>query len=228
MTASEVLELAAGAGVVAGSSVLDLCCGIAGPGLLVARESGCDYLGVDENPRSIEVARARAAELGDAVGGAVEFLVAAVPPLPPGSFDVVLLIETLLAFPDKGALLGAIARALPVGGRLALTVEAGDPLTEGERGAMPGGGTVWLQPLPDLERDLSEAGLEVTWREETTPAHLAVVDRLAVAYERNVGELAEAVGDAEAEDLVVSHRLWGDWLRSGRVRKHGVVAERVR
>ena len=34
-------------GIAPGVSVLDLCCGVGGPGRFITRELGCDYLGVD-------------------------------------------------------------------------------------------------------------------------------------------------------------------------------------
>ena len=80
-------------------SVLDLCCGVAGPGRFITRELGCTYLGVDLSPSAIEIARERAGDLS------CRFEVARIPPIPPGPFDVVLLLETMLAFPDKEPLL---------------------------------------------------------------------------------------------------------------------------
>src|SRR3954468_9664809 len=94
MRASEILALARRAGIGSGASVLDLCCGVAGPGRFIVRELGCTYLGVDSSPSAIEIARARAA-------GVCRFEVARIPPLPSGRFDVVLLLETMLAFPEK-------------------------------------------------------------------------------------------------------------------------------
>jgi cyclopropane fatty-acyl-phospholipid synthase-like methyltransferase len=47
MRASEVRTLARRARVGPGVSVLDLCCGVAGPGRMITAESGCHYLGVD-------------------------------------------------------------------------------------------------------------------------------------------------------------------------------------
>ena len=48
-----------------------------------------------------------------------------------------LLLETMLAFEDKDALVRAIAAALRPGGRFAFTLEEGPPLTAAERAAMP-------------------------------------------------------------------------------------------
>ena len=129
MSAAEILSLAAQAGVGTGVAVLDVCCGTAGPGCLVTRELGCDYLGVDSSETAIELARQRARNL--------RFVVGQVPPLPAGSFDVVLLLEAMLAFPDKDPLLRAVAAALRPGGRFAFTLEEGPPLSADERAAMP-------------------------------------------------------------------------------------------
>src|SRR3954453_18687533 len=63
MRVSEILALARQAGIAPGVSVLDLCCGVAGPGRLIAREVECDYLGVDLSASAIAIARERAADL---------------------------------------------------------------------------------------------------------------------------------------------------------------------
>ena len=146
VSASEIRTLAEQAAVGPGVSVLDLCCGIAGPGRFLTRELGCDYLGVDASASAVSLARERAGGLP------CRFEVAKIPPLPSGTFDVILLLETLLAFRDKAALLDHVSRALPVGGRFAVTVEEGRPLTEAERAQMPAADTVWLIPLERAAR----------------------------------------------------------------------------
>ncbi len=157
MRAGEIRALAARAGVVPGVSVLDLCCGIAGPGRFITRELGCSYLGVDFSSSAVEIARDRARDLP------CRFEVSRIPPIPPGPFDVVLLFETMLAFPDKKTLLQEISAALTTGGRFAFTIEAGLPLTEAERARMPDADTVWLTPLEELLTCLERVGLVVRW-----------------------------------------------------------------
>ena len=56
MQAGEVRTLASQAGVGPGVSVLDLCCGTAGPGRMITAESGCRYLGLDYCARSLAIA----------------------------------------------------------------------------------------------------------------------------------------------------------------------------
>lgn len=224
VSATEILWLGRRAGMGEGVSVLDLCCGMGGPGLMLVREFGCDYLGVDADGGAIERARGRATEVTVVAG----FEVVSVPPLPAGLFDVVLLLETLLAFRDKPALLREVGAALPRGGRFAFTVEEGRPLGPEERSAMPGADTVWLTSLGDLRTDLARAGFEVRWMADRSAAHLTTVDALIESYLGMASRLGGAPGGEVVDELVRGHRLWSEWLRSGRVRKLAVVAEKVR
>lgn len=205
MLASEIRALAERAGVAPGVAVLDLCCGVGGPGRFITREFGCDYLGVDQSPESVEIARARAGDLP------CRFEVARIPPLPAGQFDVVLLLETFLAFRDKRTLLHGVARALAPGGRFAFTFEEGEPLTETEREQMPAADTVWLTPLDQMHRLLANAGLTVVWQEDHSRSHGETAARLT-----------EQLTD---EQLLTGHRLWIEWLSTGRARKFAVVCE---
>jgi SAM-dependent methyltransferase len=220
MRASEIRALAGRAGIAPGVSVLDLCCGVAGPGRLITRERGCTYLGVDYSSSAIDIARESAAELP------CRFEVMRIPPVPPGPFDVVLVLETLLAFPDKQALLHGISEALAAGGRFAFTMEEGLPLTESERERMPDADTVWLTPLQEMLTYLTRAGLVVRWQHDFSRDHLAVANRLTTAFAADATAIAAQIGRPALEDLLAAHRLWSDWLREGRVRKFAFVAEK--
>jgi SAM-dependent methyltransferase len=221
MRAGEIRALAVRAGIGPGVSVLDLCCGVAGPGRFVTTELGCSYLGVDSSASAIAIAQERAAGLP------CRFEVGRVPPVPPGPFDVVLLLETMLAFADKQPLLREIASALPVGGRFAFTVEEGQPLTEAERQEMPDADTVWLLPLSLLHSSLEEVGLRVGWVQEYSEAHREMADALIGAFAADRAAIVAQIGDQALDELLAAHRLWSDWLREGRVRKFAVVAEKV-
>lgn len=218
--ASEIRALAERAAVGPGVSVLDLCCGIAGPGRFLVRELGCDYVGVDASMEAVAVAAERAGDLP------CRFVVTQVPPLPPGPFEVVLLLETMLAFRDKRPLLREVAQALPAGGRFAFTLEEGVPLTESERTHMPAADTVALTPLEEVHTLLEETGLAVRWEEDWSESHRETAAALADAYAADSTAIASRIGDAALEELLASHRLWSEWLATGRVRKFAVVAER--
>jgi SAM-dependent methyltransferase len=218
MTAGEIRALAAQAGIGRGVTVLDLCCGIAGPGRFLTRELGCAYLGVDASAGAVAIARDRAGDLP------CRFAVARVPPLPAGPFDVVLLLETMLAFEDKDALVREIAAALGPGGRFAFTLEEGPALTTAERAAMPDSDTVWLTPLGEMAASLQRAGLVVTWQEDHSRAHLATAQALARAFAADAEEIAAQIGRQALDELLAAHRLWVEWLDAGRVRKLALVA----
>jgi SAM-dependent methyltransferase len=221
MTAAEIRTVAERAGITAGVSVLDLCCGVAGPGRFITRELGCKYLGVDCSGAAIDIARERAGGLP------CRFEVARIPPIPPGPFDVVLLLETILAFPDKGALLEGIAAALPSGGRFAFTLEEGLPLDAAERARMPDADTVWLTPLRQMLTHLERAGLVVRWQRDCSRSHRAVADSLIGAFTSDATAIAALIGRPALEKLLAAHRLWSEWLREGRVRKIAIVAEKA-
>jgi len=222
MRASEIRSLGQRAGIGPGTRVLDLCCGVAGPGRFLTAELGCDYLGVDASASAVDLARDRAA----ADGLACRFEVGRVPPVPPGPVDVVLLLETLLAFRDKGPLLEGIAAALAPAGRFGFTLEEGRPLTEEEARRMPDADTVWLSPLEEVLDSLERVGLHLQWSEECSEPHREVVDSMIAAFTAHEEAIAAEVGRQALDDLLEAHELWSDWLRSGRVRKFAVVAQR--
>ena len=220
MRAAEIRRLAHQARVGPGVPVLDLCCGVAGPGRMITAESGCHYLGVDHSASALATARQLAGDLP------CRFEHAHLPPLPEGRFEVVFLLETMLAFPAKEALTGEVARVLEPGGRFAFTVEEGRPLTPQERARMPGADTVWPIELAELTDMLRHAGLTVTWQQEYSSAHHAIATALLRCYRADSSQLAGQLGIQAAAELITAHQLWSDWLGSGRVRKFAMVAEK--
>jgi SAM-dependent methyltransferase len=220
MRAAEVRRLADQARVGPGVSVLDLCCGAAGPGRMITAESGCHYLGIDRSASALATARQLAGKLP------CRFEQVHLPPLPEGRFEVVFLLETMLAFPEKDALAGEVARVLEPGGRFAFTVEEGRPLTQQERARMPAADTVWPIELAELTGVLRDAGLAVTWRQEHSSAHHATATALLRCYRADSPQIAGQIGKHATAELITAHQLWSDWLGSGRVRKFAMVAEK--
>ena len=220
MRAREIRTLVHQARVGPGVSVLDLCCGMAGPGRMITAESGCHYLGVDYSASALAVAQELAGNLP------CRFEQAHLPPLPEGRFEVVLLLETMLAFPGKEALVGEVERVLEPGGRFAFTVEEGRPLTQQERARMPAADTVWPIELAELTGVLRDAGLAVTWQQEHSSAHRAIATALLRCYRADSPQIAGQIGKQATAELIAAHQLWSDWLGSGRVRKFAMVAEK--
>jgi arsenite methyltransferase len=111
-------RLARLAGVERGRRVLDAACGSGASALLLARELGCDVVGVDLGARAIEQASARAAALGArarfAVGDAETL------PFPAAAFDVAFSECSLCLFEDKRRAIEELARVVRPGGAIAL------------------------------------------------------------------------------------------------------------
>jgi SAM-dependent methyltransferase len=220
MTVTEIRQLAHRARIGPDTSVLDLCCGVGGPGRLIAAELHCPYLGIDYSTSAIAIARNAAGALP------CRFAQAHIPPLPGGRYGVVLLLETMLAFPDKGVLFREVAHVLVPGGRFACTVEEGRPLTVMERAEMPDADTVWLIGLEDLTSLLAEVGLSVTWQQQCTATQQATAAALLQSFRTHSAEIARLIGMQALNELIAAHELWSDWLDSGRVRKFALVAEK--
>lgn len=197
MWAGEIRRLAGLARIGPGVRVLDLWCGVGGPGRFLTAELDCRYLGPDNSASAVQIARRLAGDLP------CHFAQARVPPLSEDSYEVVLLLETMLAFPDKRALLREVARVLEPGGRFAFTVEEGPPLLPHEWADMPDADTVWL-------------------------VQLATAGALLRAFRTDSAAISRRIGTRAAAELIAAHQLWCDWLRAGRVRKFAVVAEKRR
>jgi SAM-dependent methyltransferase len=176
---------------------------------------------VDYSASAIEIARERAHDLP------CRFDVSRIPPVPTGPFDVVLLLETMLAFPDNEPLLEEITRALATGGRFAFTVEEGQPLTQQERARMPDADTVWLTPLDELLACLERVGLAVRRQGDCSQSHRAMADSLIDAFVDDEARIRAQIGDRALDELLAAHRLWSDWLRDGRVRKFAFVVQKA-
>jgi hypothetical protein len=53
-----------------------------------------------------------------------------------------------------------------------------------------------------------------------------VAESLTHAYAADAPAIASQIGRRALDELLTAHRLWTEWLASGRVRKIAVVAER--
>ena len=91
---------------------------------------------------------------------------------------------------------------------------------------MPDADTVWLTPLHEMLTCLERVGLIVRWQDDCSRSHRAVADSLVNAFAADAPHIAAQIGRRALEELLAAHRLWSDWLRDGRVRKIGLVAEK--
>lgn len=83
--------------LVRGKRVVDFGCGTGEQSIALAREEGCEVLGIDSNPNTLQRAREKAAS--HALANAVSFAEAAPPELA-GKFDVVISQNAMEHFPD--------------------------------------------------------------------------------------------------------------------------------
>jgi hypothetical protein len=52
-----------------------------------------------------------------------------------------------------------------------------------------------------------------------------MAESLTEAFAADSVDIAAQIGAKALEELLSAHRLWSDWLRSGRVRKIALVAD---
>lgn len=108
-------------GVGAGDRVLDVGCGVGAPTLRVARATGAELVGINVSRRQLACAEEAAADAGltDRVG--FSYADATRLEFEDSWFDAVYALESMIHMPDRGQVLGQIARVLRPGGRLVLT-----------------------------------------------------------------------------------------------------------
>ena len=113
-------RLAELAGVEPGRRVLDVACGSGATALVLARELGCDVVGVDLGSRAIEQATAAARAAG--LHARARFVLgdAEALPFPDGGFDIALSECSLCTFPDKRSAIAEMTRVVRPGGTLAI------------------------------------------------------------------------------------------------------------
>lgn len=159
-TLRELRRMAAELRLSPGATLVDLGCGMAGPALWMARETGARLIGVDLSAAAVEQASARAAQMG--LAGQARFVVGsfAETGLEDGSADGVMSEDALQYAPDKGAALAEAARVLRPGGRLVCSTYE---LDAKQASGMP---ILGLDPVEDYRPILAKAGFRVESYEE--------------------------------------------------------------
>jgi len=104
-----------------GSHVLDVGCGVGGPGVRIARLTGARVTGISISQEQIAVANSLAESAGLAERVVFQQANAMEMPFPAESFDAAIALESIPHMPDRGQVLTQICQSLRPGGRLVLT-----------------------------------------------------------------------------------------------------------
>jgi ubiquinone/menaquinone biosynthesis C-methylase UbiE len=147
--------------------VLDIGCGLGGPGRFLVDRFSCFVVGIDLVPLRTQIAQALTENTG--MGAKISYRVGDATDLPfdDASFAQAWMLDVSMHILDKKVLFGEIARVLQHGGLLVMHEQLAPlsklllPITRE---------APWIAPsLPQLIRYVDDAGLRVlTWR-DTTP-----------------------------------------------------------
>jgi SAM-dependent methyltransferase len=202
-----LLDLAAAAGLSAGSLVLDAACYDASASLPLAERFGCRLLGIDLARHGFEARRRAVPDA--ALGGRARFVQGRLEALPvaTGACDLVWCRDALSCAPC-GAALGELARVVRPGGTVLLHTSCATPLLEArERAELFAvlGLDAGSMDAPTIERAAAGAGLEVRQRvrvgsqwlqhrleADPTPAAVLSLARLTEWPERYTAAWGEA------------------------------------
>jgi sarcosine/dimethylglycine N-methyltransferase len=214
-------RMAAYAHLDADSRVLDVGCGYGETAFHLAREHGCEVVGINISNRELDLARERTPDSG--VADKVSFQYGDFHDLPFGDeeFDVVWSQEAFLHGADKERILAECHRVLKPGGRVVISdlLIHGDVPDEEREAIHARVRSPQMWDTPSYERGLEQAGFEVeaseAWDDNVAPTYQAVLDGLR----EHRDELRER-GVSE-EQLDGTEQALGLWVESGKAGKIG-------
>lgn len=163
--------------------LLDIGCGLGGPGRFLVDRFGCSVVGIDVVPARIEIARALSDRTG--LAGRISYRVADATDLPfeDGAFAQVWMLDVGIHVRDKRALFAGIARVLEPGGLLVMHDQTAPipkamlPVTRRAPYIAPS--------LPQLVRYVEGAGLRMqAWHDTTGRVTEFFLERRAASYDR--------------------------------------------
>jgi len=220
LTADAIVALGRAVGAGPGTRVLDVCCGPGAPVALLARRLGCSAVGVDRSGAALRFAAGRAGAPRYVMGDAMSL------PFATAAFDSVVMFHSMLAIPDKTALLREVARVLVSGGRFGCTAEVGTPLDGAELAKMEPDPLAHVLEESDLLGMLRGAGLLPRRVDDLTRQHAGIARRLADAMTAARGPLARDLGTTAVDAVLASTLIWADLFERRRVAAIAIVAQR--
>ena len=221
-SADEILHLVRELRPEPGGRLLDVCCGPAGPAGQIARQLGCEVVGLDRSPGALALAHRRGAPGVRLVRGDATRL-----PFQAASFQAVLVLDSLASIFEPEALLAETGRVLSPGGRLGCTLEVGQPLHRVESDRLEPGVEACILPLDWWLGRLERTGFRTLWVEDTTTRRATTAARLVRGLVRERLGLHQELGAEAVDGLTESLSVWTDFLKCGRLRAVSLVAEWV-
>ncbi len=204
VTLPDLRDMAAELRLQQGSTLVDLACGMGGPGLWIARETGAQLVGIDVSEVALTHARARAEALGLASRGRYAAGTFAGTGLDAASADAAMSIDALQYAPDKRAALAEFARILRPGGRLVFTCFALDAAR------VAGVPILGADPVDDYAPLLERAGFDVESCAETPRWHerlTATYEAVAAARDAIIAEMGEQATSTLLGEITLTLQL---------------------
>jgi SAM-dependent methyltransferase len=212
-----------------GVRLLDVACGAGGPGLYLARTTGCELTGVDREQEALANARriAREAQLATPVRF-VQADASDTLPFGDGSFDAILCLDALNHLPGRAGVFADWARLLVSGGRLLVT----DPVTitglvaSDELQLRSSIGYFDFAPPGEDERLLDAVGLDVLAVEDLTETVAAVARRRCGIRAERASALREIEGDEAFDRRQRFLDIVATMARERRISRFAYLAEK--
>ncbi len=177
--------------------VLEIASGSGGPGLYVAKRTGCSVTGIDANEAGVATATQSAADSNQA--DRVTFTVANANsrlPFDDDSFDAILCIDSMNHFPDRLKVFQEWHRILRPGRRAVFTdpVVITGPVTNDELALRSSIGLFLFVPIGLNEQLIEAAGLRLVKQEDVTANAATVSGRWHGSRERHKNALIKIEG----------------------------------
>lgn len=212
------------AGIAPGMHVADVGCGYGSTASFLAREYGCQVLGLTISATQFQIARKRAQSPTNAARVQIENADAESYVFRPGAFDVVWNMESWEHFFDKQAYLRKAASALKPGGRMMLAAWTGSMQDEVVREIA----RVFLCPQLLTTREclahIQNAGLSVVQSEEIGPTVARTWDVCARRVKR--AQFLLSILPQKFRAFADGVELMREGFRSGKLNYTIMVAQR--